>query len=254
MTGSLYVIGVGPGDPELLTLKAVRILREVPCICVPKGRGEGSSLALSIVEKAVSLEDKEIIEAYFPMRKTKKIKNQEGARGGNKISPTLCELDTRWHETVEMILSRLNKGVNVAFITLGDPTIYSTFFYLYDRLLELNPDLSIEIIPGVSSINAAASRAKISLGLADEKIAILPANYVTELKEILKDFDTVVLMKVHKDFNKIISSLNDIDLLSNATYISRVGMEDERIWRNLLEVKEQDLNYFSMVIVKRWAG
>lgn len=254
MTGSLYVIGVGPGDPELLTLKAVRILREVPCICVPKGRGEGSSLALSIAEKAVSLEDKEIIEAYFPMRKTKKIKNQEWARGGNKISPTLCELDTRWHETVEMILSRLNKGVNVAFITLGDPTIYSTFFYLYDRLLELNPDLSIEIIPGVSSINAAASRAKISLGLADEKIAILPANYVTELKEILKDFDTVVLMKVHKDFNKIISSLHDIDLLSNATYISRVGMEDERILRNLLEVKEQDLNYFSMVIVKRWAG
>ncbi|HAK88632.1 MAG TPA: precorrin-2 C(20)-methyltransferase, partial [Nitrospiraceae bacterium] len=128
MTGKLYVIGVGPGDPELLTLKAVRVLREVPCICVPKGREEGNSLALSIVQKAriegLTLEGKEIIEAHFPMRKTRN--NQESEN---------CELDTKWQETIETVYSRLNKGIDMAFITIGDPTIYSTFFYLYDKLL-----------------------------------------------------------------------------------------------------------------------
>ena len=238
-TGKLYVIGVGPGDPELLTLKAVRILGEVRCVCVPKGREEGSSLALSIVKKALSLEGKEIIEAHFPMRKT-------------KASGHECELDTKWHETVESVLGRLTRGIDVAFITIGDPTIYSTFFYLYDRLLELNPDLDIEIIPGISSINAAASRAKISLGLADEKIAILPATYAsTHLASVLADFDTVVLMKVHKVFGQVMKTLKDMSLVDNAIYISRAGMEDEKIYRCLNDVKEGDLNYFSIVVVRK---
>ncbi|MBI4837800.1 MAG: precorrin-2 C(20)-methyltransferase, partial [Nitrospirae bacterium] len=205
MTGSLYVIGVGPGDPELLTLKAVRILKTVNCICVPKGREEGSSLALSIVKKALNLDGKEIIEAYFPMRKTKTPNTEnppippliKGGEGGFKD----CELDYRWQQTVETVLSRLNKGTDTVFITLGDPAVYSTFFYLFDRLLELNPALNIEIIPGVSSINASAAAAKISLGLADEKIAILPANYIDDLARTLMNFDSVVLMKVHKVFN-----------------------------------------------------
>ena len=240
MRGKLYAIGVGPGDPELLTLKALRILKGVPCICVPKGREEGSSLALSIVQKALSLEGKEIIEAHFPMRKTKTSRQPEDS-----------ELDNKWAETVKNILSRLNKGIDVAFITLGDPAIYSTFFYLYDRLLESNPELKIDIIPGVSSINASAAKAKISLGLADEKIAILPANYIENLKETLEKFDTVVLMKVNKVFEGIMHTLTEMNLLNNAIYISRAGMEDEKVFKNINSVKEEDLNYFSMIIVKK---
>ena len=238
MTGKLYVIGVGPGDPELLTLKAVRILREVTCICVPKGREEGSSLALSIAEKALNLDNKEIIEAHFPMRKTKSSEHE-------------CELDTKWQETIETVYSRLNKGADMAFITIGDPTIYSTFFYLYDRLLELNPKLDIEIIPGVSSINAASARAKMSLGLADERIAILPANYERDLKETLERFDTVVLMKVHRTFENILKILAEMNLLDRATYVAKTGMEDEKIFKHIRDVREEDLNYFSMVIVKK---
>jgi precorrin-2/cobalt-factor-2 C20-methyltransferase len=240
MSSTFYVIGVGPGDPELLTLKALRILKDVPCICVPKGREEGSSLALSIVKKALSLDNKETIEAHFPMRKTKASRQSED-----------CELDSKWAETVKNILSRLNKGIDVAFITIGDPAIYSTFFYLYDRLLESNPELNIEIIPGVSSINASAAKAKISLGLADEKIAILPANYIENLKETLGKFDTVVLMKVNKVFEGIMHTLTEMDLLNNAVYISRAGMEDEKVFKNISSVKEEDLNYFSMIIVKK---
>ena len=247
MSSTFYVIGVGPGDPELLTLKALRILRDVPCICVPKGREEGSSLALSIVKKVLNIDGKEIIEAHFPMKKTKTSRQSTGDRR----QPEDSELDNKWAETVKNILSRLNKGIDVAFITLGDPAIYSTFFYLYDRLLESNPELKIDIIPGVSSINASAAKAKISLGLADEKIAILPANYIENLNETLEKFDTVVLMKVNKVFEGIMHTLTEMNLLNNAIYISRAGMEDEKVFKNINSVKEEDLNYFSMIIVKK---
>ncbi len=280
MTGKLYVLGVGPGDPELLTIKAVRILRDISCLCVPKGREEGSSLALSIVKKAVNIDGKEIIEAHFPMRKTKKqdtdppthpspspcavnstttrSERGEGKGGGEglgsgsrTLDSDLCELDTKWNETAETVLSRLNKDIDMAFITIGDPTIYSTFFYLYDKLIELNPGLNIEIIPGVSSVNAAASRARLSLGLADEKIAILPATYTDDIKKALEKFDTVVLMKVHRVFEKLLNALTEMNLIDNAIYISKAGMEDERIFANIRDVKEKDLNYLSVVIVKK---
>ncbi|MCL5023667.1 MAG: precorrin-2 C(20)-methyltransferase [Nitrospirae bacterium] len=238
MTGTLYVVGVGPGDPELLTLKAARILREVSCICVPKGREEGSSLALSIAAEAVSLDGKEIIEAHFPMKKTRDAKHG-------------TELDEKWGRTVETVLQRLNAGADVAFITIGDPTIYSTFFYLYDRLLEENPGLGIEIIPGVSSVNASAARAKVSLGLADEKIAVIPATYAEDLKGYLAAFDTLVLMKVHKVFGGVLKVLGEEGLTGNAIYIVKAGMSDEKIFRNIRDVKEGDLNYFSLMIVRK---
>jgi precorrin-2/cobalt-factor-2 C20-methyltransferase len=241
MTGRLSVIGIGPGDPELLTLKAVRVIKESSVLCVPKGREEGSSLALSIVEKAVDLDGKEIIEAHFPMRKTM----------GQGADHTDLSLDDKWNQIAETILTQLKKGKDVAFLTLGDPTIYSTFFYLYDKLLELRPDLSIQIIPGVSSINASAARANISLGLGNERIAILPANYLDNLKTTLEMFDTVVLMKVNKVLDEIIKLLGEMDLIGSAVCVSRAGMEDEIIYRDITKIKQEGLNYFSVVIVRK---
>lgn len=245
-SGKLYVIGVGPGDPELITLKGWRILKGISCICVPKGREEGSSMALSIVRRTVDLAAAEIIEAHFPMRKTRRGRNPEATpdSGDN-------ELNAKWDRTVREVLGRLEKGIDVAFITIGDPTIYSTFFYLYDKLLESSPGLEIEIIPGVSSINASASRAGISLGLAEEKIAVLPATYVDDLRGILEEFDTVVLMKVHRVFDKVLGILADAGLTGKATFISRAGMEDEKIFRDIKSVQGEELNYFSMVIVRK---
>ncbi len=238
MTSALYAIGVGPGDPELLTLKAVRIIKEVPCICVPKGREEGSSLALSIVSKAVDLSGKEILEAHFPMKKTKSQEHQGS-------------LDAKWQETTGTIISRLNKGIDIAFITLGDPAIYSTFFYLYDRLLEQKPELKITIIPGISSINASAAKAGISLGLADEKIAILPAAYADNLMDTLMAFETVVLMKANKVLDQIIITLDKLNLLQKTTYISNLGMEGEIITKDIRGISKENLSYFSILIVKK---
>ncbi|MCD6334310.1 MAG: precorrin-2 C(20)-methyltransferase [Candidatus Latescibacteria bacterium] len=238
MAGKLYVIGVGPGDPELLTLKAVRILEGVKVLCVPKAKEGSDSIALSVVKDVLSLEHKEIMEARFPMKKPG---NRENRR----------TLEAAWRNTVKTITSRLEAGADVAFLTIGDPTLYSTFFHLYDKLLEAHPDLNIEIIPGVSSITAAASRARISLGLADEKIAILPAPYADDLKEILEQFDSVVLMKVHKVIDRVMGLLEEMRLADHATYIAKVGMDDEVICRDIGKVGEEEGHYLSMVIVRK---
>ncbi len=241
MTGTLYAIGIGPGDPELMTLKAVRILGQVGAICVPKGKEEGASLALSIVRKAVSIEGKEVVEAFFPMKT-----NDRAANGR--------DLDARWGETVAALLGRLDKGVDMAFITIGDPTVYSTFFYLYDRLLDARPGLRIEIVPGVSSINAAASRARISLALGEEKVAIMPATNLDGLDAVLAQFDTVVLMKVYKVIDRIVATLAERGLLGQSVYVSRAGMADEFVCTDLAGLKVGDLDYFSLVIVKNRKG
>ncbi len=237
MSGILYVIGVGAGDPELITLKAMRILREVNIICVPKGREEGGSLALSIAKKAVSLDDKEIIEIHFPMKKTR-----------SQPDP---ELDARWDEATKTILDRLYGGKNVAFLTLGDPTIYSTFFYLHERLHRLSPELKMIFIPGVSSINASAAAAGISLGLADERVAILPATYMDDIRATLQRFDTVVLMKVHRVVGSVVRVLEEMNLLERAVCVSRIGMDGERIFTDLKSLKAEDIDYFSTIIVRK---
>jgi precorrin-2/cobalt-factor-2 C20-methyltransferase len=251
MTGKLYVIGIGPGDPELMTLKAVRILKEVPCIFVPKGREEGSSLALSIVQKALNLDGKEIVEAYFPMKPTRAFESPSPTPSIEGGATAAEELNRKWNETVDAVLGRVDRGVDAAFITIGDPGIYSTFFYLYDRLLERRPSLAIAIVPGISSINAAAARAGVYLGLGNDKIAILPANYLDSLQETLEKFDTVVLMKVSKVFDTVKDTLTRMGLAAKASYVARAGMEDERVCKDIRSVREEDLNYFSLVIVRK---
>lgn len=246
MQGRLFVIGIGPGDPGLITIKAVNILKDVPCIFVPKGREEGSSLALSIVQKAVSLDDKEIVEAYFPMKKTVPCSGFGAGKSGQDP-----ELDAIWSGTVDEVIKRLERGRDAAFITLGDPALYSTFFYLYDKLIEKRPDLDIVIVPGVSSINTAAAMAGISLGLGNERIAILPANYIEDIGETLIKFDTVVLMKVNKVFDTVRDLLIRMNLAKHAVYLARMGMENEIVRKDILTVKDEDLNYFSILIVRK---
>ena len=230
MNGTLYAIGIGPGDPELMTLKGARILREAPVICVPRGKEDGQSVALGIISGAVDLGGKEMLEVHFPMKKG----SQRDA-----LRPA-----------AEEVLRVLGTGRDVAFPTLGDPVLYSTFFHLYDALLTLSPDVRIEIVPGVSSINASAARAGISLALSGDRLAVLPATYIEEMSMELIKYDTVVLMKVHSVLDKIRDTLNIKGLLDSAVYVSRVGMEGETI-KPLRDVSPEDVHYFSTVIVRK---
>ena len=233
MKGTLYALGIGPGDPELITLKAARILKEAPVICVPRGKRDGQSVALDIVKGAVDLKDKEMLEVHFPMTK-----------GSQREVLT---------PAAEQVLKVLDEGRDVAFPTLGCSVLYSTFFHLYDAMLSLDPKVKIEVVPGVSSINASAARAGINLTLSGDRLAVIPAAYLEGHALELKDFETIVLMKVNNKIDMIKKTLEKDGLLESATYVSRVGMEGEDV-RPLSEVKQDNAHYFSTVIVRRTHG
>lgn len=233
-TGKLYGIGVGPGDPELLTLKAVRVLKEVDVLAIPKSKEESDSIALSIVKEAVDLAKKETLELMFPMTKDKRV------------------LIKAREEAAAALADKLKVGKDVACITIGDPMFYSTFSYLIPLLRERVSEAEIEIVPGISSVMASAGAAVMTLTEADERLAVIPATYESDkIRHILETFDTVVLMKVNRVFEKILGLLDELGLKENAVFIERCGGENQRVVRDLDSLKGEKLDYLSMVIVKR---
>ncbi len=230
----IYAIGVGPGDPELLTRKAERILRTVPVICAPTAGPGESSFALSIIEPLLNREKQEVIVQVFPMRK-----DQDG-------------LDEYWETAAAAVAERVRRGSDVAFITIGDPFIYSTFLYLYRVLREKYSDIAVEVVPGISSINAAAIAAGLPLGQASERIAIIPAAFKErELRSILANFETVVLMKVSRVFDGIYLLLKELGLERKAAFISRVGTPEQEVVFDLEGLLGKKLDYLSLLIVKK---
>jgi precorrin-2/cobalt-factor-2 C20-methyltransferase len=229
----IYAVGVGPGDPELLTRKAERILREVPVICAPTANPADSSYALSIVEQFLDRNRQEVIIQVFPMRK-----DQEG----------LAEF---WEEAAAAVVERVRQGSDVAFITIGDPFLYSTFLYIYRIFRERYPDIPVEVVPGISSVSAAAVAAGMPLGLASERIAIIPAAFEADLRRTLGEYDTVVLMKVSRVFDGIYALLQELGLERNGAFISRVGSPEEEVVFDLGSLVGRKLDYLSLLIVKK---
>lgn len=232
--GVLYGVGVGSGSPELLTLQAIRVLKEVDVIAVPKSKEEAESRALSIIEKVVDLRDKEVLELVLPMIKDKDM------------------LVRARRDAADILSERLRMGKDVAYATLGDPLFYSTFSYLMPLVVELLPGVNIRVIPGITSINTASARLLLPLAEADERVAIIPATYtVGEIKRVLKGFDTVILMKVNRVMDKVLGILDELDLKGKAIFISRAGWPEEVIIRDTGSLRGKGLDYLSMVVVKK---
>ena len=230
----LYAVGVGPGDPELLTRKAERVLRQVSVICAPAATAGDSSHALSIVEPFLNRSRQEVIVRVFPMRK-----DQEG-------------LDEFWEDAAETVVSHIRQGKDVAFITIGDPFLYSTFLYLYRIFRERYPDIPIEAVPGVSSITAAAVAAGVPLAAASERIAVLPATFEEEkLRNTLLEFDTVVLMKVNRVFDRVYALLQELGLEGRGVFVARAGTSEEKVVFDLASLVGKKLDYLSLLIVKK---
>lgn len=232
--GTFYGVGVGPGDPELITLKAQRVLARVPVVCVPKGRLQGESYARSIVGPLVDERWQELVELFLPMTRDR------------------AQLALHHMAAVEQIAGRLKEGKDVAFVTEGDPSIYSTFIYLCRLLRETHPELPVEVVPGVSSINASAAAAGIPLVDGGERLAVLPTSYEGDgLAGVLEQFDTVVLLKVSRVFDRVLDALERLDLAGRAVYIQRCGAPTEKIVRDVRTLRGQELDYLSLVIVRK---
>lgn len=235
--GVFYGVGVGPGDPELMTLKAFRVLKNSSVIAVPKSSdssSDGVSQALTIIKKEVDIKGKELLELLFPMTKDKSVLRESRLKAAS------------------LIAERLKEGKDTSFITLGDPMLYSTFSYLVPYLKEIMPDSIVKVIPGVTSFSAAASATATPLAESGEKVIIIPAAYdIDEIRAVLKSFDTVILMKVNKAIDKIIGLINELGLQKSAFFVSRASWPEEEVVADINSLKGRKLDYFSMVIIKK---
>ncbi|MEC2075069.1 precorrin-2 C(20)-methyltransferase [Metabacillus fastidiosus] len=233
MIGKLYGVGVGPGDPELITVKAFRTLKEADVIAYPKKLRGSKSYAHRIIDCYFQPEEKDMLGLVFPMTKDPDI------------------LEKKWTETVELVWEQLTQGKDVAFVTEGDPLLYSTFIHMMNMMKSTHPEVQISTIPGISSINGAASRLGIPLAEGDDHVAIIPAREDYDLmRKVIEENDCVIFIKVAKVIDLMLQVLRDLDLLDKASVVTKVTSSEEIVW-NINELDGADLEYLTLMVVRK---
>jgi precorrin-2/cobalt-factor-2 C20-methyltransferase len=229
--GTFYGVGVGPGDPELITRKAERVLAAVDWIFLPSETKDGASFVRRIVEP-LCLPDNKFRPVSLCMSRDRSV-------DGNAYRHAAGE-----------IAVELRRGKSAAWITQGDPLFYSTFVHLYEELRRY-PELHIEIVPGVTSTSAAAARAGIAVARLDERVAVVPAAYgLARLPDLLDEFATVFLVKVHGVIDELLAALATVKLPVRAIYLEQVGTPAESLVTDLESLRGRKLPYFSLVILR----
>jgi precorrin-2/cobalt-factor-2 C20-methyltransferase len=161
-------------------------------------------------------------------------------------------LNTAWLKAAEEIHTEVKNGYNVVYLTLGDPTTFSTYIYLLRHLNTMLPEQTIHTIPGITSYNAAACAANFPLLTGDERLAVIPIpKDITELRPILESFDTIVMMKVAKKLDEVIQLLEDMKLSENALFASYIGQKNAYFTCDVVSLKGRGRGYMSVLIVKR---
>lgn len=229
--GTLFGVGVGPGDPDLLTLKAVRVIQDVPVIAVPRAQRGGDSYALQIV-RGLLRPEQPVIRLHLPMVRDLASRNRHRQRAA------------------ETIAAYLEEGHDVAFLTEGDPMLYSTFVYMLENM---PGGTKVEVVPGITSIHAAAAQAQLPLVQADQRLAILPATSenLERLPACLDLFDTVVLVKLHRTLDRVLRMLDSLDMIDQAVLIDRASHPSGRVVRDVRSLQEGGVHYLSLLILSK---
>ena len=243
----LYGIGIGPGEPELITLKGLSLIGEVTSkggtVFVPAGRLVDGSLAKEIVRRT-GTDTSNWRELEFPM------------------TTDTAGLEARWREGAEAISAELGMGTGpsrsgpagadrAAFLTLGDPSVFSTWIYLRREMERHYPEIRCVTVPGIQTMNAAAALMNIPLVEGKEKLAFLPApDDPAELDPLLSLFDTIVLYKIGKRFPSLRSYLDAKGLGERAWYVERLGLPGEIAVEGTASLPEKSSGYLSTVILK----
>lgn len=232
MNGKLYGIGVGPGAPDLLTLRAAKVLGRVAVALAAASPRNDYSIALRTVRSHLRA-DAEIVRLEFPMTRERAV------------------LREAWSVAAARTAEILRSGRDAAFLTIGDPLIYSTFGYLSRALRESAPELEVEIIPGITSFQAAAARTGATLCEGAESLLILPGiNDAEELGRGLAAADNSVVLKAYRNFPAIREALRAAGRAHNAVFVSKVCLEDEMISRRI-EALPDVPPYLSLVLAKK---
>ena len=212
MKGTFFGIGVGPGDPELLTVKAIRAMEKADVLIAPKTEKKDGSVALSIARPYLK-KDIEIVYQVFPM------------------VANFAESTKAWEENKAEILALLEAGKNVAFLTLGDPMFYSTYIYVY-RLLE-HEAVTIETIPGIPAFCAIGSKLGYPIVEGNDILSIIPATASPE------------------KIAKILPVTEEEGMAGNAVMVSRCGLPDEERIDDIEAQKDKKVNYLSTILTRR---
>lgn len=232
-TGTLYGIGVGPGDPELLPLKAVRLLGEVDIVFAASSSKNSYSLAMDIAGPHIP-ETTPVIRLAFPMTRDRE------------------ETGRAWEEHARTVIERLDRGENAAFITLGDPTTYSTYGYVLRNLRRLRPDLPVETVPGITSYQASAARLNIPLVEGEESLLVTSGVQGGQrLREMDRLPENIVFLKAYRNAADICAALEENGLLENSVGISRCGLPEEEIIRDVCDFRERPPGYWTIILAKR---
>jgi precorrin-2/cobalt-factor-2 C20-methyltransferase len=230
--GTLYGISVGPGDPELITLKGLRILKQVSVVAFPAGVQGKPGIAQQIVDEWLGSHQVQLA-LTFP------------------YVQDIAILTQAWQIAAQQVWQYLRLGQDVAFVCEGDVSFYSTFTYLSEMLQHLHPECVVQTVPGVCSPMAAASALGVPLTVRDQRLAVLPALYnVGELETILDWADVVVLMKVSSVYEKVWQVLHRRQLLEHACVVERATLPEQEIYEDLRDRPTLKLPYFSLLIVK----
>ena len=226
--GKLYGIGVGPGDTELLTLKAARILKSVPVVFTPKSSKEKDSIALSIVKPILEERDDYkrlmLVTPIFPMIEDKD------------------ELEKIWQSASEMIAQYLDSGRDVAFITLGDPSVFSTYAYVQKRLID---DYEIETVPGITSFTACAAARNKALVEQNQILSIVP-KIDERLGDVLEYSNSVVLMKASRNTSELEATIEKDKREKEIYSVQNCTRENEKI----IEGFSNEKPYLTTTIIK----
>lgn len=227
-TGRIYGLGLGPGDPELVTMKAVRLMRSVPVIAYPR-TAAGASLV------------RRIAAPYLPPGLVEVPLDTPMAVD---TAPAQAAYDAQ----ADLLAAHLDAGRDVALLCEGDPFLYGSFMYLYDRLADR---YEIEVIPGVCSITACAAAAGLPLAGREDVLTVLPATLPEEtLMRELSETSAAVIMKIGRHIGKVRRVVEALGCMGGATYVERALTPEQRVL-SLAKVPDGEIPYFSTILVFR---
>lgn len=231
--GKLYGIGVGPGDPELLTVKAVRAIESADVIISPTKKMGKPSIALQIAKPYIKPETK-LVVMDFPML---------------SLSEERETLEKQWGENADQIQSMLNWGQNAVFLTLGDPMVYSTYSYVMEFLIDRG--MEVETISGVPSFCSLAAHLNLPLTQGEESLGVVGMTQTEEeVDAVLDAHQNIVVMKVSANAKGLAKALRERHLEDHFVMISNIGMDSERVTRDIADL-EKKVPYLSTVLIKK---